>query len=76
MDADVERAHSRLLLSKTKMQQVNIAMQNLSKLRPITQGTQVEQGEMSGIGKRYQEILKLQPYNHKTLSQFLMMKLI
>ena len=50
MDADVERARNRLLLSKTKMQQVNIVTQNLSKLRPITQGTQVEEGEMGGVG--------------------------
>ena len=65
MDADVEHARSRLLLSKTKMQQVNIAMQNLSKLRPITQGTQVEQGEMSGIGNvpGNIEITAIQPQN-------------
>ena len=65
MDADVECARNRLLLSKTKMQQVNIAMQNLSKLRPITQGTQVEQGEMSGIGNVLGniEITAVQPQN-------------
>ena len=65
MDADIECACTRLLLSKKKIQQVNIVTQNLSKLRPITQGTQVEQGEMNGIENipGNIEVTAIQPQN-------------